>query len=158
MFFFGISICFAQTNSPYKIFFTSQSAKIDTIQSPPAESETITYTISIDLNGDKIPEKFESDEVNCGSGGCPWIIIDGKTNKEIGTVEGIIVYILKKKENGFPLIETYWKLGCCEATVHYYSFEKKEYKEIRQVNLNEKEMDEYFDTKPPISDELKELP
>jgi hypothetical protein len=110
------------------------------------------------LNGDKIPDSFKSEDVNCGSGGCSWRIYDGKTKKEIGTVDGIIVYILKKKENGFPLIETYWKLGGSKAIVYYYSFGKKEYKRVRYKELNEIEMDKYFETKPPISDEFKELP
>ena len=158
VFFFSVNFCLAQDSSPYRIFFTTHSAKIDTIPSPTAGSKTVAYTVSIDLNGDKIPERFESDEENCGSGGCQWIIYEGKTNNQIGEVEGIIVYILKKKQNGFPLIETYWKGGCCEATVQYYSFQNGEYKAVKQKDLNEKEMEEYFDSKPPISDEFKELP
>ena len=154
----SVHICFAQDSSSYRIFFTTQSAKIDTINSPEAESQSVTYTVLLDLNGDKKPERFEADGVNCGSGGCPWTIYDGKTNKEMGTVEGVIVYILKEKTNGFPLIETYWKMGCCEAAVHYYAFDKKNYKETKHKKLNEKEMEEYIDDKPSISDEFKELP
>jgi hypothetical protein len=149
--------CFSQNSSPYRIFFTSQSAKIDTNEEAKDEPSYLTYSIKIDLNGDGIPEEFSATIANCGSGGCQWTIYDSKNSKEIGGVDGSIVYILKKKVNGFPLIETFWKLGCCAASVHYYSFNKKEYIEIKRKDLNEKEMDEYFETKPDIADEFKEL-
>jgi hypothetical protein len=154
-------LCFSQNNSPYRIFFTTQSAKIDTLndvdQDSTDEITPFTYTVTIDLNGDGVPEKFIADGNMCGSGGCPWIIYDGKTNSVLGEVDGIIVYILKKKQNGFPLIETYWKLGGSNATVYYYTFINKKYKKVRGKSLDEQGMEEYFDTKPPIVDEFKEL-
>ncbi|GEM_PF-3332765 len=152
-----ISVCLAQNNTPYRIFFTTDSAKIDTVKSKDGNFTSVTYTVSLDLNGDQKAEKFEADEVNCGTGGCLWTIYDGKTKKEIGNIEGEFVYILKEKKNGFPLVETYWRNGGDAAIVHYYAFGSTGYAEIKSNDLNEKEMDEYFESKPQMSDEFKEL-
>ncbi|MGD0037262.1 MAG: hypothetical protein ABSC53_08225 [Bacteroidota bacterium] len=155
--FFLPIMAFSQSHSKYRIFFSSDSAKIDTNNEAKDEPGYLSYSVKIDLNGDGVQEEFIAALQNCSSGGCPWVLYDGKSNTEIGAIDGSIVYILKDKRNGFPLIEAYWGEGCCAATVHYYAFDKKEYKEVKRKHLTQKEMEEYFDAKPPNSAEFKEL-
>jgi hypothetical protein len=152
-----IPCCFAQNTSKYRIFFTSYTAQKDSIQYGDDEFKTIQYTVRLDLNGDGIKEEFISEERNCGSGGCPWALHDGKTKEELGGVDGAIIYILKKKVNGFPLIETYWKMGAEAAIVYYCSFQNNKYIETRKRKLDVNGIKKYFQAKPPISEELKEL-
>ena len=59
-------------------------------------------SVSIDLNGDGVPEKVVPNEFLCGQGGCPWIVYEQVSRKVIGRLFGSSIEVLDRTTNGFP--------------------------------------------------------
>ena len=66
----------------------------------------------------------------CGTGGCPWIILDTPTApvKLIGEIGGKEIWINSKKRNGYHLIDSYWKQEANKVSYHKFTFIDGEYK------------------------------
>jgi hypothetical protein len=154
----------AQKSSAYVIFFSIESAQRDTLLPPEISADLdidgtkLLRSVAIDLNGDKRKEKFVYNEQMCGTGGCLWTICDMKKKTMMGIIEGAIVYIRREKENGFPKIETYWKIGTSSARISYYAFSNGRYRIVRSEQLRgPEEVQKYFSKRPLPVQEMKIL-
>lgn len=101
-------------------------------------------SVSLDLNGDGMQEKFVPNEFLCGNGGCPWIIYDPHMRRVLGRVDGKFIIVDVKKDSGYSQIETFMGLGGGEGDVLTYAFSKGQYKRIGKVSLKGSEVSEYF--------------
>src|SRR5947209_59237 len=64
-------------------------------------------SISVDLNGDGIPEKLVLNEFLCGNGSCPWLVYSPTLDKVIGHLEGSRIVVLDAMNDGHRSISTY---------------------------------------------------
>ena len=88
-----------------------------------------------DLNGDGLPDYLiAAHPVLCGTGGCPYLLVDGKNRKAIGEFFGTIA-ILNLKINGYPVIQAVSKQDL--AT---YVFDGKVYRLVALSLLEEQGM------------------
>jgi hypothetical protein len=145
----------------YAVWFTLQSAGIDTAVRPiwqtefPEEEIGVLKSFSFDLDGDGANEQFICNEHLCGSGGCIWIVYSERQKKTLGIIEGAIIYIHKEQKNQYPQIETFWKLGKGEALVYVYRFGNSGYERVKRIRLSEPQIEQYFLNKPPLESEGK---
>jgi hypothetical protein len=60
----------------------------------------------VDLNGDGKPERFiVGTERQCSDAGCPFALLEGKTQKDIGYFFGRLI-VLDRKDNGWAVVQT----------------------------------------------------
>ncbi|MGD1047097.1 MAG: hypothetical protein ABR936_17470 [Bacteroidota bacterium] len=130
----------------YVAWFSPDKCQMDTVYENNRQSSIDTiqeYKYNLDLNGDKYPELFIADR-GCGKGLCGWQIIDGKTKKKLGFIEAWFVYITDRKTNGYPILETVSKNGCCEMSVTLYKYNGKRYSSTEHIHLTGDKLDNYL--------------
>jgi hypothetical protein len=84
--------------------------------------------IVTDLNGDRIPDYIIKLHL-CGTGGCPYRIVDGATTKDLGTIFGRPLIVRAERNHGFPNIDVYSHGGASSGTFTSYVFDGKAYVE-----------------------------
>jgi hypothetical protein len=87
-----------------------------------------------DLNGDRVADYIVR-LTRCGTGGCPYRIVDGATLKEIGAMFGYPVIVRAERSHGFPNIDVYSHLGASSGTFTSYVFDGKTYVERSRRNI-----------------------
>jgi hypothetical protein len=98
-----------------------------------------------DFNGDRVEDYFvESSERLCGTGGCLYSLIDGKTKKRIGDFFGSPILILDQKINRYPVIQSYGHLSAESGNFTTYVFDGKNYQIVATVFLEGKSLEELF--------------
>jgi hypothetical protein len=147
----------AEDLTQYSISFQQSDVKIDTALSKDIRKsftdDDTSYALksfSTDLNGDGITEKFIPNEFLYGTGGCPWLIFSTKSDKIIGRIDGLIVYLQPEKTNRYSDIETYWGMGADQAIVNINKYDGNGYKKVRFYTLNGNEIEKYFKKKKHI--------
>jgi hypothetical protein len=99
------------------------------------DSKPLVY--SVDINGDGIPDYIiESDQVICGTGGCIYLVIDGKTFEKKFDFLGNPPIISDRKFNGHSVILILKYSGPDKATIDVYEFRKKEYERTKSIKLS----------------------
>jgi hypothetical protein len=67
------------------------------------KAKTLAPPAPIDLNADGVPEEFTINRTGCGSYGCEWSLLDGKTHKAIFVFFQVAsVHLLETRTNGYP--------------------------------------------------------
>jgi hypothetical protein len=98
-----------------------------------------------DFNGDGAVEFLvESSKRLCGTGGCLYTLIDGKTKKRIGEFFGSPILILDRKINRYPVIQSYGHLDAESGSFVTYVFDGKQYQMVSNVNVSGKSLDDLF--------------
>ena len=93
--------------------------------------------ILVDLNEDGYRDFIvRGSKQNCGTGGCPFNIFDGQTNKDLGWVGGMPILIGQTVINGFPVISAYWHASAEEGSYSVYVFNGQKYVIVWSVNLS----------------------
>ncbi len=152
----------ASPEGPIRTFFTPRSAVVD--ESLPGELASefekdegaSLRSVTIDLDGDGRPEKFVLGGSLSSSGGRQWLIYDPARNVGRGIVIGAIVFVTREVQEGFPVLETYWKQGGEMAVVFRYACSRGRYGRIHSRSLTVQEISDYFRDKPAL-DEEREL-
>ena len=99
----------------------------------------------IDLNGDDSPDYFvESSNRLCGTGGCLYAFIDGKTKKRIGDFFGSPILVLDQKINGYPIIQSYAHLNADSGNFVTYVFDGKKYQIVANTFVEGKSLEVLF--------------
>jgi hypothetical protein len=76
-----------------------------------------------DLNGDGVPDYLIAAHPDlCGTGGCPYLLVDGKSGQVIGDFFGTIA-LLDLKINGYPVIQSVSKQNIAAITVLTHVFD-----------------------------------
>ena len=98
-----------------------------------------------DFNGDSLEDYFvESYRSLCGTGGCMYALVDGKTKKRIGGFFGAPILIPDKKINGYPIIQSYAHLNAASGNFVTYVFDGNKYQMVATVYVEGKSVEELF--------------
>ncbi|MEO5358838.1 MAG: hypothetical protein H7843_00155 [Nitrospirota bacterium] len=109
--------------------------EVDALQS--GETDML-HAFVRDLNRDGVPDYLFVAHPNiCGTGGCPYVLVDGKSRHAIGEFFGSIV-LLDQKINGYPVIQATSKYDITSVTVTTHVFDGKDYKVVALFLLEER--------------------
>jgi len=98
-----------------------------------------------DLNGDGTKDFLvESSKRLCGTGGCLYALIDGKSRKRIGNYFGAPILILDQKINRYPVVQSYGHLSAESGSFVTYVFDGKKYQIVSNVNVSGKSLEDLF--------------
>ncbi len=142
--------------SQLKTFFTGRSAEVD--KSIPdsirehfeADEGEPLKSVVFDLNGDGRTEKFVLNSVLSNSGGNQWLVFDSSRGIPRGLLIGSIVFILRRVDEGYPRIKTFWRQGATMAVVFEYVYSRGRYVRTKSHSLSVPETDEFFRNMPPL--------
>jgi hypothetical protein len=98
--------------------------------------------VRYDLNGDGKKEYFM--RTLCGTGGCEYIIYDGKTLKEIGDVFGSPIWLLTITTHKLPIIESYSHQSAADGLLTRYAFDGKRYQQVYSNLISGTAVDSLF--------------
>lgn len=79
-------------------------------------------SVSVDLNGDGVPEKLVPNEFLCGNGGCPWVIYSATEKRVIGTVFASTIVIQSDSIGGYKILIVIFSEGAKEGLTQRYAF------------------------------------
>lgn len=100
-----------------------------------------------DLNGDGTEDYLvESSHRLCGTGGCLYALIEGKTKKRIGDFFGSPILVVDQKINGYPVIQSYGHLSAESGRFVTYVFDGTQYQSVSNVYVSGKSLEELFRT------------
>jgi len=98
-----------------------------------------------DFNDDGIEDYFvESWHSLCGTGGCPYALIDGKSRKRIGTFFGAPIFVLLQKINGYPVIHSYQHGSSNSGQFTVYVFDGRKYQIVSSIELIDDSVSKLF--------------
>jgi hypothetical protein len=81
------------------------------------------------LDDDSIPDFIvQSSRSLCGSGGCMYSMIDGKSGRTIGRLLAQSLYLLAEEQRGHPVVGGYGSLGATTSTYAWWTFDGREYR------------------------------
>jgi hypothetical protein len=81
----------------------------------------------VDLNHDgKLDYIIQSAESLCGNGGCDYLIVDGATKRDAGSVFGGAIYV-DAGERGFPTLHALAHMSADASIFTEYVFKNKQY-------------------------------
>ncbi len=84
--------------------------------------------VAVDLNGDGVKDYvIQAAPSLCGNGGCPYVLFDGATGKELGQVSGSPLFVRAEKAHGYPIVDTYSHLSAESGTLTTYTFDGTAY-------------------------------
>lgn len=123
----------------------ARSFKPVAISNLPPEADALEYRDNelphayvSDLNGDSVPDYLIAAHPDlCGTGGCPSLLVDGKSRRAIGEFFGTIA-LLDQKINGFPVIQSVSKLDIAAITIVTHVFDGKVYRPAASSLLEER--------------------
>ena len=99
-----------------------------------------------DINGDGTEDYLvESSKRLCGTGGCLYALIEGKSKKRVGDFFGSPILILDQKINGYPVIQSYGHLSAESGSFVTYVFDGKQYQIVSNVTVSGKSLEELFE-------------
>jgi len=113
--------------------------------------------LTLDLDGDGLPEKFATESGDGSGAGTVWVIYNPRNSRLMGTLTGSIVFVAREADEGWPRLETYMKSAPETAVAFFYVFSGSRYQKARARALTLPEIDEYFRRKPPLGRELEEF-
>jgi hypothetical protein len=93
--------------------------------------EALPLVYSVDLNGDGEAELLLTtpDGKLCGNAGCPYILLAGKTMKQIGEFFGHLA-ILDERVNGYRIIQSYSRYRVYSSSLDTYVFDGGMYRPV----------------------------
>lgn len=98
-----------------------------------------------DLNGDGVSDYLlKGTSESCGTGGCLYLILDGKSAAAIGNVWGNPLVVRAKKTRGFPDIDVYSHGGAGSGSFTSYAFDGSRYVKRSSRNLAGREVTALF--------------
>jgi hypothetical protein len=101
------------------------------------ESGDTIKGIAVDLNRDKLVDYIvQSAPSLCGTGGCIYLVIDGRTKAVIGRVFGDPLYVHEHAARGFPDISAYSHLSAAEGSYSIWRFQHGEYRQTSSRSMH----------------------
>jgi hypothetical protein len=98
--------------------------------------DELPFVYAIDLDGDRAPEYLMTTPNGrlCGTGGCPYILLAGKSMKRIGEFFGRPA-ILDARVNGYRVIQTFSRFRGMATSLDTYVFDGRAYRLSSHVIL-----------------------
>jgi hypothetical protein len=101
--------------------------------------------IQEDWNGDgSVDTLVVSSENLCGTGGCPYDLIDGKSGRKIGELFGGPIFIHFQKINGWPVLTMYGHSSAESGTYTCMVYDGTKYVNVSGVMLYDRSVTELF--------------
>jgi hypothetical protein len=95
-----------------------------------------TFALQRDFNGDGAKDfLIVATAIQCGTGGCPYSLIDGKTMRRIGDYFGSPILISDQKINTYPVIQAYSHASAGSGNFTTYVYDGRKYQEVSNVFL-----------------------
>ena len=110
----------------------------------PGESPLV---LQIDLNGDGFEDIFLATPNFrlCGTAGCPYMLVEGKSKELIGEFFGMLA-LTAIKINGFPVIHAVSKRDMYSTNLHIYVYNGTKYAVVGHALLESKGIGEWWNT------------
>lgn len=130
------SVSHAQTPTPERWVLTRADVAVVAVPSATRDQlDDLEYDDTssmqgamVDLNGDGVKDYIiQSAPSLCGNGGCDYAIVDGASNKSLGTIFGGTLVVGGAAAHGFPVIETISHLSAESVTDATYAFDGSSY-------------------------------
>lgn len=92
------------------------------------DAETV-FAFALDANGDDARDYLLGSDGGalCGTGGCPYVLVDGRTGAELGYFFGTVA-ILRRKDNGYAVIQVLSKRDIDSSALETYAYTDGEYR------------------------------
>jgi hypothetical protein len=105
----------------------------------------VPYVLQKDLNGDGVEDfVIVSASSLCGTGGCPYALVDGKSMRKIGDFFGSPILISDQKINHYPVIQSYSHISAGSGNFTTYVYDGKTYQVVSEVYLVGESVEELF--------------
>jgi hypothetical protein len=96
---------------------------------------------AIDVNGDGVRDFIiRSNDSLCGTGGCGYVLVDGKTFTTLGEFTGVEPIISDSKVNGHALVIFIKYSAADRADLEVWAFNKKKYAYSKVIKLKGKDL------------------
>lgn len=103
--------------------------------------ESRPKVFSRDLNGDRVRDFIiRSNDSLCGTGGCGYTVVDGKSFVTLGEFAGTEPIISDSKVNGHALIMFFKYSTADKAMLEVWAFKKRKYAYLKSIKLTGKEL------------------
>jgi len=132
-----------------------QSPHLGLLELLPTDNKPL-IGFQFDLNSDEVDDLFVTTRAVCGAQNCLYILFDGKTEIPLGTVGGSGIYILKRRINGFRIIQTWWHGGGGTGTFSTYVYDGEAYTIVSTVHVEGVSIEKLFEklnTLPKVTNE-----
>jgi hypothetical protein len=107
--------------------------------------EAIPNSFQKDLNGDGLKDYLIISAGSlCGTGGCPYILVDGKSLRRIGDFFGSPILVAAQKINGYPVIHAYSHASAGSGTFTTHVYDGRAYRAVSSVFLAGESVDALF--------------
>ena len=107
--------------------------------------DAVPYVFQKDLNGDGAEDFVIVSAVGlCGTGGCPYALVDGKSMRKIGDFFGSPILISDQKINYYPVIQSYSHVSAGSGNFTTYVYDGKKYEVVSEVYLMGESIEELF--------------
>ncbi|MCX6557072.1 MAG: hypothetical protein NTW95_06525 [Candidatus Aminicenantes bacterium] len=107
--------------------------------------EAIPNSFQKDLNSDgRVEYLIISAGSLCGTGGCPYILLDGKSLRRIGNFFGSPILVAAQKINSYPVIHVYSHASAGSGTFTTHVYDGHEYRAVSSVFLAGESVDALF--------------
>ena len=101
------------------------------------EKDELPFVHVEDFNGDGVSD-FMLGTPNgrlCGTAGCPYSLIDGRSLKNIGDFFGTVA-VLKKRINRFPVVQTVSRRDVAATNLHTFVYDGRTYRVVSHALLD----------------------
>jgi hypothetical protein len=105
----------------------------------------VPYVFQKDLNGDGVEDFLIVSAASlCGTGGCPYALVDGKSMRQVGDFFGSPILISDQKINHYPVIQSYSHIGAGSGNFTTYVYDGQKYQVVSEVYLIGESIEELF--------------
>lgn len=116
---------------------------------------TLPQVFMYDFNGDNVDDVLiKSYDTLCGTGGCEYVMIDGKTKVKLGDFFGNPIIVLKKRNaQSSNDIQILIYSGADDVGLDTYSYRNEKYTSISRIELSGKLLEQYYNSleKVPVA-------
>ena len=100
----------------------------------------------VDLNVDGTADLLiESAHSLCGaSGNCTFVIIDGRSRRTLGTVDGNRLFFRELKINAWPVVQSWWHMSAGSGLYSTYVFDGTQYVQLAAVPVEGDGLESFF--------------
>ena len=101
----------------------------------------------VDMNADGTADWLvESSPTLCGTGGCPYVLVDGRSGRRLGEFFGSSIVILEQRINGLPVVQAFAHLSVDSGTFTTSVFDGTSYQTVSSLLLKGDSVQGLFET------------
>jgi hypothetical protein len=110
------------------------AAALADLEVPSSESPRVAC---VDVDNDGACDWLvEAGESLCGTGGCPYVLLDGRSGRRLGDFFGSPIVVFDHRRNGLRVVEAFQHLGAESAALVTYEFDGTAYRTSARAELD----------------------